>query len=218
MIGVHNIDPGSALHPASRGCAVHIPAQSSGAIVAAIADTSAVVGTALTLVTSGTSGIGPGGFLPCSPLALAITTGVGASCTLRFIGINQFGKQVTEDLACGANTNAWTLNAYKQVLSITPTVLSAAGTNIAVGFIISGGVRIGLPFRPANSTIPTTTLASFQARLEVVGLVTNNGAGFVQTAAGAVSERYATLTLTGNLTAGLNWLVLNFLQRGFREK
>lgn len=218
MIKLHNIAPDACFHPSMMGYPISVPGSSAGAIVAAIADTSAVVGTPLTLVTSATAGVGPAGYIPGSPCAIAFTPGVTVVCTFTVVGIDQFGIQRTETIVTASSTVIWTQYAYRQILSITPTVLSASGNNISVGFVLTSGFKIGLPFQPASVLQGSTTLASFQQALEVVGLVTNGGSAFVQTAASAIDAQRSTLKLSATVTAGFNWLLTKYISKGAREK
>lgn len=218
MIRVHNIDPGSCLHPSSRGFQIFVPGQSGQAFVANVAESALVAGTPLTLVVSGTAGIGPAGYVGGTPMALAFLMSGAVTIVLRVVGINQFGKQVTEDVTLAAAT-VWSLNAYKQILSITPVSVGASANTISVGILLTAGVRIGLPFRPTTNLQGGTTLASFQQKLEVVGLFTAGAANvMVQTAAAAIDQARATLTLAATITAGMNWLITNYTPKGFRAQ
>jgi hypothetical protein len=220
MISTHNIDPGSALHPSSRGYPIFVPAASAASIVAAIAENNGahIPGAFLTLVTSGTTGIGPAGYIAGAPCKVAFTPSAAVTAVYDVVGIDQFGKQVTERVSVAAAV-VWTVRAYKQILSIQVVSDGGSANTVSVGINLTAGFGIGLPFRPSTNLVGTTTLASFQAKIEVVGLVTPAGTAFVQLAASAaVNEQYATLTFGATVTAGLNWLVTNYLQRGFREK
>lgn len=219
-IRTHEIDPGCSLHPAQRGVAVIAPTADPDAFVAALAENNGahIVGAQLTLVVSGTAGLGPAGFLPCTPCSIAFTPSAAITATYRVVGINQFNQQVTEDVVVAAAV-VHTVNAYKEILTITIMATGASANTISVGLSLAAGFKVALPFRPITNLQGGTTLGSFKARLEFVGMTVVPSAAttvFVQTAAGAVSERYATVQFAVAATAGLNWLLLKWLAKGFR--
>lgn len=217
---VADVDPGSALHPAQRGILVVNPTADADGLVAAIAENNGahVVGAQLTLVTSGTEGLGPAGHLPCTPCSIAFTPSAALTSTYRVVGINQFDQQVTEDVAVAAAV-VHTVNAYKEIISITIIATGASINTISVGFSLAAGFKVGLPFRPITNAKGGTTLASFKQKLEFVGMSLVPSAAtsvFIQTAAGAVNERYATVQFAVAATAGLNLLKMKWLHRGYR--
>jgi hypothetical protein len=218
MISTHNIDPGCCLHPSARGILFVIPAATPAALAAAQAESAAVVGTPLTLV-AGAAGAGPAGYITGTPICVAITiAGAVHGSTYRIIGINQFGKQVTEDIAPTAIGVTWTNHAYKQIISVTPLTVVSSASTIALGYVLTSGVKIGLPFRPSNSTQAGATVASFQTKLEIVGYFNAAAVAFSPLATPAINERYATLQFSGTIVQGAGLLITNYINKGFREK
>lgn len=219
MISTHNIDPGCCLHPSARGIPYFL-LSGNAALVAAIAENNGahIPGAFLTLATSGTAGIGPGGYISGSPCSIAFTPSAAVTAVYDVVGINQFGKQVSERISVAAAV-VQSLHAYKQVISIQVVSDGGSANTVSVGFVLGAGFKIGLPFRPSTNAVGGTTLAGFQGKLEVVGYASATNGLFIQAAAsGAVNEQRATFEFGAAPGSGAGWLTLNYLQKGAREK
>ncbi len=219
MITTHNVDPGVSFHPSSRGIPIFLPTATAALFTLAYPESALPVGISIPL--AGNTSAGPCGYIPGSPTCVAITIGTAVhGTTYRILGINQFNKQVTEDISPTAIGVTYTMNAYKQIISIIVLSGPAAGTSTAAfGIAYGAGNKIALPFRPINKLQVAGTLQSWQDKVEVVGVVLAGGTTFlgVTPIGGAINERFATVQ-TNPLAAGMAWLITNYINKGYREK
>jgi hypothetical protein len=94
--------------------------------------------------------------LPGSASVTVNITNVTADIVVQFVGENQFGEQITEDLQCGnaVDNDFPTRTCWRKITSITLKTVTTSAGNIGVrikddndGLPGGSGVRIPLPIR-----------------------------------------------------------------------